>query len=147
MKRIIDFELAHISSLVEMALDLWKGSTYDDLKSMYEKIYFSHKEHVLLYECEADFLAFIQVSIRNDYVEGSHSSPVGYVEGIYVKQSHRGNKIAKELVAAGERWAATKGCNQMGSDIELHNDISYEFHKKIGFQEANRIICFIKDIK
>ena len=33
-----------------------------------------------------------------------------------------------------------------GSDVEFHNAESYNFHKKIGYTEVNRIICFLKDI-
>ena len=93
-----------------------------------------------------EYIGFINLSIRIDYVEGSNSSPVAYVEGIYVKPEYRNKGIAKSLIANGEEWARFKGCTQMGSDIEMDNDISYKFHQKIGFDEANRIICFIKDI-
>ena len=84
--------------------------------------------------------------IRVDYVEGSESSPTGYVEGIYVKELYRRQGIAKRLLEQGEAWALSRGCTQMGSDIEADNGGSYEFHTKAGFQEANRLICFIKDI-
>lgn len=32
------------------------------------------------------------------------------------------------------------------SDCELDNEKSLRFHKKLGFQEANRIICFTKPL-
>ncbi len=55
-------------------------------------------------------------------------------------------ELQKKLIIKGEEWAKSKGCTQIGSDIEMDNDISYKFHQKVGFNEANRIICFIKDI-
>ena len=36
-------------------------------------------------------IGFAQCTLRNDYVEGSSSSPVGYLEGIYVKDEYRGD--------------------------------------------------------
>ncbi len=92
-------------------------------------------------------VAFIQLSVRRDYVEGSETSPVGYVEGIYVRPDFRRQGISKELLTKGEEWVREKGCTQMGSDIEDDNDTSYQFHLNTGFKEANRLICFIKDLE
>ncbi len=104
------------------------------------------KEQAFIYKLNNEYIGFINLSIRTDYVEGSNSSPVGFVEGIYVKPEYRNKGIAKKLIIKGEEWAKSKGCTQIGSDIEMDNDISYKFHQKVGFNEANRIICFIKDI-
>jgi aminoglycoside 6'-N-acetyltransferase I len=145
-QKIVNFQLRDLDDLIFMALDLWKDHTYNEMKKTFEGILENEAEEVLLYRVDDQPVGFIHVSLRRDYVEGSNSSPVGYIEGIYVKQSYRGRKIAKELLRSGEQWAKTKGCTQMGSDIEQDNDVSYEFHKKVGFQEANRLICFIKEI-
>ena len=45
-----------------------------------------------------------------------------------------------------EKWAKEKGCSEFASDCELENDESLKFHIAMGFEEANRIICFKKDI-
>ncbi|HRW35313.1 MAG TPA: hypothetical protein P5107_09690 [Thermotogota bacterium] len=50
------------------------------------------------------------------------------------------------LNKAGEQWALSKGCTQFASDIEVGNDISFQFHLKAGFKVANTIICLIKDL-
>ncbi len=42
---------------------------------------------------------------------------------------------------AGE-WALKQGCSELASDCELNNSASKAFHKKVGFKEANRLICF-----
>lgn len=47
---------------------------------------------------------FAQCQLRHDYVEGTDSSPVGYLEGIFVKQEHRKQGYAKELLAKCEEW-------------------------------------------
>lgn len=89
---------------------------------------------------------FAQCQLRHDYVEGTQSSPVGYLEGIYVSASHRHQGIARELLQACERWAKEKGCREFASDCELTNTDSLRFHLGVGFEEANRIICFVKKI-
>lgn len=47
--------------------------------------------------------------------------------------------IAKE-------WGKEKGCSELASDCILSNQLSIDFHKGIGFEEANRLVCFIKSI-
>lgn len=64
----------------------------------------------------------------------------------YVKPEYRNKGIAKKLIAKGKEWTKSKRCIQMGSDVVMDNDISYKVHQKVGFQESNRIICFIKNI-
>lgn len=46
----------------------------------------------------------------------------------------------------GEQWAKSLGCTELASDAELDNVDSHDFHKKIGFHEAGRIVAFIKKI-
>ena len=40
-----------------------------------------------------------------------------------------------------------KGAEEFASDCELKNTDSLKFHLNIGFKEANRIICFVKNLK
>ena len=91
-------------------------------------------------------IGFSQCTLRHDYVEGTESSPVGYLEGIYVAESGRKQGIARELVRACENWAKEKGCREFASDCELSNTQSLNFHLNVGFEEVNRIICFTKKL-
>jgi aminoglycoside 6'-N-acetyltransferase I len=91
-------------------------------------------------------VAFVQCQLRHDYVEGTENSPVGYLEGIYVMDAYRERGIARKLLTACEEWAKTMGCREFASDCELGNDESLRFHLRTGFEEANRIICFVKRI-
>lgn len=91
-------------------------------------------------------VAFAQCQLRHDYVEGAENSPVGYLEGIYVMEACRKQGIAKKLLDACEEWARTMDCREFASDCELGNDESLQFHLRTGFEEANRIICFVKRI-
>lgn len=79
-------------------------------------------------------------------MEGTESSPVGYLEGIFVEEKYRKNGYAKELLLSCEIWAKDKGCIEFASDCELVNNESLLFHMSMGFIEANRIICFKKKI-
>ena len=95
---------------------------------------------------EETAVGFAQCQLRHDYVEGTDSSPVGYLEGIYVADGYRKQGVAKALLSACESWAKTKGCTEFASDCEPDNVQSLQFHLNVGFEEANRIICFTKKI-
>ena len=83
---------------------------------------------------------------RRDYVEGTQTSPVGYLEGIYVREQYRGRGQARALLRACEDWAAERGCGEFASDCQLENTDSIAFHLGAGFAEANRIVCFVKPL-
>ena len=72
------------------------------------------------------------------------SSPVGYLEGIFVLEEYKKRGYAKELLGECQNWAKDQGCFEFASDCELDNEYSLKFHLKMGFAEANRIICFTK---
>ena len=91
-------------------------------------------------------IAFAQCQLRHDYVEGTNSSPVGYLEGIFVAEEYRGKGCAAALLAECENWAVEKGCTEFVSVCELDNAESLSFHLAMGFEETNRIICFKKKL-
>ena len=101
---------------------------------------------VFIYFNETIPAGIAQCSLRNDYVEGTESSPVGYLEGIFVKVEYRKRGIGKELLIRCEEWAKIKGCSEFASDCEFNNMESLKFHLLLGFEEANRIICFKKNL-
>ena len=135
-----------LEELLSMAKDLWPDYSSEELKVTLANILSQDKFQVWLYVVADTSVAFIYLSIRTDYVEGSDGSPTGYVEGIYVKPDYRRTGIAHRLLEAGEQWVRQKGCKQIGSDISLHNQLSYHFHLHSGFREAARLIAFIKDL-
>lgn len=91
-------------------------------------------------------VGFAQCQLRHDYVEGTDTSPVGYLEGIFVQKEYRQKGYAKEMLSECEAWARSKGCLEFASDCEINNENSIAFHKAMHFYEANRIVCFTKHI-
>ncbi|MCL2386572.1 MAG: GNAT family N-acetyltransferase [Defluviitaleaceae bacterium] len=102
--------------------------------------------HEFLYYHNNEAIAFISLDIRSEYVEGTKGFPVGYVEGIYVKPDFRKHGIARKLIEFAKSWTLSQNCEELASDCELDNEESLLFHKKVGFAEANRIICFAMDL-
>lgn len=132
--------------ITEMGLLLWPDSSRDKLLEEMQTFLEKEDGAIFLAWEEEELAGFAQVQLRHDYVEGTETSPVGYLEGIYIHQQQRRKGIGQKLVRAGEQWTKEKGCSEFGSDVELDNKESYAFHLAMGFQEANRIICFAKKI-
>ncbi|HJR79318.1 MAG TPA: aminoglycoside 6'-N-acetyltransferase [Anaerolineales bacterium] len=88
-------------------------------------------------------VAFIEAGLR-DYGEGCETSPVGYIEAWYVDEHIRGKKLGRELIYAAEAWAREKGMVEMASDTWLDNEASIAAHWRLGYQEADRLVHFVK---
>ncbi len=135
-----------LKAVASLASELWKEAVYEDLEELFDNI-LNNPGFAIFLAFKHSLAGFGYFSLRNDYVEGTTTRPVGYVEGVYVKEEFRGDGIARQLVEKGTKWAKAKGAKEMASDCELSNKRSEEFHKAIGFMEANRIICFVKEIE
>ncbi len=132
--------------LAELAIQMWNDSTVSDLEKEFEELTESDKAICFIKYIDNMAIGFAQCQLRTDYVEGTETSPVGYLEGIFIVEAYRKKGYAKELLGACERWAKEQNCSEFASDCELDNTASLRFHLAMGFEEANRIICFRKEI-
>lgn len=89
-------------------------------------------------------LGFAEASLRRDYVNGCETTPVAFLEGIYVVPEARGRGVAKALVAAVEDWARASGVSELGSDAAPDNMASLKMHHALGFEETQRVVFFRK---
>ncbi|WP_461128705.1 aminoglycoside 6'-N-acetyltransferase [Spirosoma aerophilum] len=135
-----------LDAVVDLVLELWPDCTRDEELENYAQLLDSANEACYLVKAGDDYIAFVHVSCRHDYVEGADELPVAYIEGIYVKPAFRKQGIADKLIAVSEDWARQKGLTQIASDTDVTNTASIAFHKKVGFEEVERIVCFIKDL-
>jgi aminoglycoside 6'-N-acetyltransferase I len=136
----------NIQQLTELVLELWTDCDFDEAMGDYKKIIGAENEVCYLVKTQDIYVGFIHLSLRNDWVEGANSFPVAYIEGIYVKPPYQNRGLARKLVEFGEHWGKQKGCKQLASDTEMGNLISIDFHGKMDFEEASRIVCFIKEL-
>lgn len=89
-------------------------------------------------------VGFAEASLRRDYVNGCETTPVAFLEGIYVVPEARGRGVAKALVAAVEDWARASGVSELGSDAAPDNMASLKMHHALGFEETQRVVFFRK---
>ena len=134
------------SAVAALALQLWPENTIEAFTEEFSQLILAPEAAVFLAFDGDTPIGFAQCQLRHDYVEGTKTSPVGYLEGIFVAASHRHMGYAGLLLTACEVWARQQGCREFASDCELSNEESLRFHLKMGFTEANRIICFTKQL-
>lgn len=133
---------------VLMGLELWPAHKRIDLEKELKINLKSRKSKTILIKNEnGEYLGFINLTLRTDYVQGAKSTPVAYVEGIFIKPKYRKQGIAKILIKEAERWAKKKGCKELGSDAEIENISSQNFHTNLGFKKTGVNVHFIKKIK
>lgn len=139
-------EQADALTLAKLAIQMWEDNTVSGLESEFAELIGSEAAVCFIQYAEDKPIGFAQCQLRRDYVEGTETSPVGYLEGIFVQEEFRHKGYAKELLQKCEKWAKGKHCSEFASDCELDNVNSLKFHLAMGFEEANRVICFRKDI-
>jgi aminoglycoside 6'-N-acetyltransferase I len=63
-----------------------------------------------------EIVAFAEAAIRRDYVNGCETSPVAFLEGIYVAPSHRRQGVARALAERVAAWGRGRGLSEFASD-------------------------------
>ena len=143
---VIKAEIKDMNIVAGLAVLMWDNHSANELADDFSKILSTGKAQFFLkYETDIP-VGFAQCQLRYDYVEGTETSPVGYLEGIFIKKEYRNKGYAKELLEECERWAKSMGCQEFASESEAENSDSFHFHKAVSFTEANRIICFTKKL-
>ena len=89
---------------------------------------------------------FAEASIRSDYVNGTSTFPVAYLEGIFVMPIMRRRGVAQELIKAVSDWARAHGCSELASDTPISNRRSQAVHRRLGFVETERVVFFNKPL-
>lgn len=133
---------------LEMRLALWPDATAGEHRD-YMVMSLAQPERFLqlvIYDEQRRPLGFIEGSIRSDYVNGTTSSPVGFVEGVYIVPAWRRRGIARQLFAAIGDWARARGCSELASDALLDNEVSQRAHRALGFRETERVVYFAKPL-
>jgi aminoglycoside 6'-N-acetyltransferase I len=98
------------------------------------------------YSPSREAVGLAEASVRHDHVNGTGSSPVVFVEGLYVVPPARRKGIARALVAALCAWAQSVGCREVAADAALENSVSHVVHRALGFEETERVVFFHKKL-
>jgi len=151
---IAEMTLTDLDEWVALALLLWPAEEETqqqatvEMRAELEGILRSRRDTAfMMRDGEGCAIAFINLSLCDEYVPGATKFPVAYVEGIFVIETLRHCGVGAALMRRAERWAKENGCAQLGSDVLIENEASCQFHTGVGFQEVERVVCFIKDVE
>jgi aminoglycoside 6'-N-acetyltransferase I len=95
---------------------------------------------------DGKWIGFIEVGTR-DVAEGCDTSPVAYIEALWVDASARRRGIARRLVEAVIDWCGERGYLELASDVELENVVSQWAHERLGFEETERLVTYRMDLR
>jgi len=130
-----------------LRLALWQAPREEHLAEM--ALMAANPQRFAAFVASADneeTLGLAEAAIRTDYVNGAQSSPVGFLEGLYVVPHARRKGVARALVAEVSRWARASGCSELASDAALANAASHAVHRALGFEETERVVFFRKQL-
>jgi aminoglycoside 6'-N-acetyltransferase I len=135
------------SEWVRLRHALWHDGV-DALEAQLDQLHHAGVPYVSFLACSGEdngAVAFAEASLR-PYVNGCESSPVAFLEGIFVEPTHRRRGLARELISRVEQWGRAEGCSEFASDILVDNEASHAAHVAWGFVETERVIYFKKSL-
>ncbi|HEY2872290.1 MAG TPA: aminoglycoside 6'-N-acetyltransferase [Reyranella sp.] len=138
---------ATIGDWVAMRAALWPHAMHAELEREAAALLVKKPAAIaFLLRAEARTIGFAEATVRVDYVNGCSTSPVAFLEGIYVRREWRRRGAARLLCCAVEAWAGEQGCRELASDTEIDNEDSQAMHEALGFAESERVVCYHKRI-
>ena len=129
---------------LRMRLNLWGGTAEEHTQDL--DAYFSSPQDGVTFVVErpaGGLCGFVEVSLRN-YAEGCTTSPVAYIEGWYVDQDLRRREIGQPARPSRRGMGEASWAQEIASDTQIDNTVSFHAHTALGYVEVDRIVCFRK---
>lgn len=137
-----------LGQVLRLSAELFQDNDPRELAGSYHKSLMNPQEAFFLVHEGPQAIGFAHMSIRHDYVEGAlEGRACAYLEAIYIQEKWRLGGLGRRLVDACRQWAKDQGCRQLASDTPLDNQASLDFHLKLGFSEAGRLVHFIETLE
>lgn len=136
--------VADAADWLRLRLALWPHAAAESPEEIAQIIESPDLAAFIARDADGAAIGFAEIAIRRDYVNGCDTSPVGFLEGIYVVPEARQRGVARALVAAAAQWVRAQGCTEFASDADIDNDASHRMHEALGFAETQRVVYFRK---
>lgn len=140
--------LDHLGSWSLLRHALWPNMSAEEHKRDIQSAFFdeANPTAAFLAIVNGQLVGFAEASVRRDYVNGCETSPVAFLEGIYVAPANRRRGVANALTSSVEEWGRSQGCLEFASDTTPGNEASQRLHAALGFEETERVIFYRKII-
>ena len=139
-----------LKKITKNDLTLWqefRTALYGSLRDKYHQIEMKQILESDIWWCyfvvneSGSVLGLVELSARN-IVDGCLSSPVAYLEGLYLKPRFQNKGIGKEIIKLVLNWCKKHGFSELATDTELANTGAQKFYKTVGFEEVDRVVSF-----
>ena len=146
---------AHASDrdqLVEMRVLLWPESSEENQRKELDACFAGRASgtlpviHLVSVADDGSLTGFLEADLRSHADGCDVTHPVGYVEGWFVREAHRGRGVGAALLRAAEDWARLQGCREMASDALIDNQGSQQAHEALGFAVVDRCVHYRKPL-
>lgn len=144
--RVVRAVAVHADCWARMRMALWPDASQKDHQTEIADILATEQGLVAFVALNRadEAVAFVEAALRHDYVNGGDTSPVLFVEGLYVTPDIRRTAVGRALIRAVAAWGREQGCTEMASDADIANLSSHAFHQAAGFAETERVVYFRK---
>ena len=141
---VVRASAAHLAAWIDMRRALWPDEDADLLAAQAREWLDDPEagQHAWFALAGDALLGFAEATLRHDYVNGCDTSPVAFLEGLYVAPQHRRRGVARALVDAVAAWAVTQDVSEFASDALIENRASHAMHQALGFAETERVVYF-----
>ncbi|MHC2480874.1 aminoglycoside 6'-N-acetyltransferase I [Rhizobium leguminosarum] len=150
MESIIEIAtIKDVEAWAELRVALWPHHSLEDHRAELGRAFLSESGEAVAFiarNAANEAVGFAEATLRHDYVNGCSSSPVLFLEGIFVRPVDRRKGIARSLCNAVADWGKSLGCVEFGSDARLENSASHALHTALGFEETQRVVFFRKPL-
>ncbi|MGR9412754.1 aminoglycoside 6'-N-acetyltransferase [Rhizobium leguminosarum] len=150
MESIIEIgTIKDVESWAELRVAPWPHHSLEDHQAELGRAFLSESGEAIAFiarNAANEAVRFAEATLRHDYVNGCSSSPVLFLEGIFVRPVDRRKGIARSLCNAVADWGKSLGCVEFGSDAPLENSASHALHTALGFEETQRVVFFRKPL-
>ncbi len=142
MTLVITGAAAHdLEDWVAMRCQLWPDLSESQQRSELEDLMARHGYRGWIAREDGKAAGFAEACIR-PYANGCDSTPVPFLEGVWVEPALRHLGIGARLVGQVEAWAAAQGFSELGSDVDIANLISQAAHQAWGFEERETVVYY-----
>ena len=132
---------ADVAAWAQLRLGLWPDAD-DPLEELAQSLADAGGAVFLACLANGEAIGFAEVRLRHDYVNGTGSSPVGFLEGWYVRPQWQGHAVGRALLAAVQAWVRKAGCSELASDSRVEDVRAQAAHRACGFEETERVVYF-----
>ncbi|MFT4182205.1 MAG: GNAT family N-acetyltransferase [Rhizobium sp.] len=145
--RIEEASVEHLDEWLRLRAALWPDGSVERHRTEVVQMLAEPKAIAFIARSRTgEMVGFAEATLRHEYVNGCNTSPVLFLEGIYVCPEYRRQGVAQSFCHVISDWGRAAGCHEFASDALLENTQSHAFHAALGFEETRRVVYFRKSL-